>query len=656
MRKTPARFRRPAPLFPAPGGEDDSGAGRAGAGTETLIAALRRSPRGRAAAGALAGASAAVGLHAIVDAACVSQGGFQAAYPALAVFSEGAALIFLAVAGMALAALLREKAQAGQSEALRRTGALLTQGRVALLSWHVPRGELRWTASFYDLLDLPPRRGPMPYREMRELLHPDDDLYDRLSQHIRAGGDHFAATLRLTHPVNGWLWFALRGRVTRGVDDVPILSGAIIDITEDRNRLAEEGELGARLRDAVEAIPESFVLWDSANRLIMCNRKFKQFYRLPGSVLRPGASLAEIRIAAREPLLQGPESLTGETKQGLREYEARLDDGTWLQIGERRTKDGGFVSIGADITPIKENQRRLSQREQELEATVEDLTASRRKLEEQTGELVDLAGKYAMEKARAEAANRAKSEFLANISHELRTPLNAIIGFSEMMSQQMFGAIGHQKYLEYAGDILHSGRYLLEVINDILDMSKIEAGRMSLAFETFSLGQIVGESLKVVRQTAADRNLTLASQGDQAIDVTGDRRALKQVLINLLSNAVKFTPVGGHVSVRAYRSQGTVRVAITDTGIGIPRHEIAKLGRPFEQVENQLTKGHKGTGLGLAISRSIIEMHGGRLEIKSRVGEGTTVTCILPAPREAGNREAEQSEPARAGGGGAVAV
>jgi two-component system cell cycle sensor histidine kinase PleC len=255
-------------------------------------------------------------------------------------------------------------------------------------------------------------------------------------------------------------------------------------------------------------------------------------------------------------------------------------------------------------------------------------------LEAQTKQLFDLTDKYAAEKMRAEAANRAKSEFLANISHELRTPLNAIIGFSEMMQQQIFGPIGQTKYIEYARDIEQSGQYLLEVINDILDMSKIEAGRMELTVENINLVEIVGESLRVVQQSANARNIRLKTQGNQTIDLLGDRRALKQVIINLLSNAMKFTPVGGEVAIRTYRYRGTVRIAITDTGVGIPRHEITKLGRPFEQVENQLTKGHKGTGLGLAISRSILEAHGGRLEIKSRLNEGTTVTCILPAKTE----------------------
>ena len=198
------------------------------------------------------------------------------------------------------------------------------------------------------------------------------------------------------------------------------------------------------------------------------------------------------------------------------------------------------------------------------------------------------------------------------------------------MHSQLFGPIGQPKYLEYAKDIEQSGQYLLEVINDILDMSKIEAGRMALAIEQIDLPEIVSESLRVVQQAAEARNITLQTLGNSSIDFWGDRRALKQVVINLLSNAVKFTPVGGEVTLRTYRYRGSVRIAIADTGVGIPRHEIAKLGRPFEQVENQFTKGHKGTGLGLAISRSILELHGGRLEIKSRVNEGTTVTCMLP--------------------------
>jgi two-component system, cell cycle sensor histidine kinase PleC len=274
------------------------------------------------------------------------------------------------------------------------------------------------------------------------------------------------------------------------------------------------------------------------------------------------------------------------------------------------------------------------EREQQMRARVAGFEQSRRQLEIQTRQLRELAESYNEEKIRAEAANLAKSEFLANVSHELRTPLNAIIGFSEMMRDGILGPIGNPKYESYINDINASGRYLLEMINDILDMSKIEAGRVTLSPEWVQLEQLFTECLKVVHPSALVRNVELIQAGNSQVSLFADRRALKQILINVLSNAVKFTMPGGKVLLRAYRYRGSVRIAITDTGVGIAKHNLGRLGRPFEQVENQLTKGHKGTGLGLAISRSLVELHGGKLDIKSKVGEGTTVTCILPVSEE----------------------
>ena len=194
----------------------------------------------------------------------------------------------------------------------------------------------------------------------------------------------------------------------------------------------------------------------------------------------------------------------------------------------------------------------------------------------------------------------------------------------------MFGTLGSEKYQEYCHDILTSGHYLLEVINDILDMSKIEAGRMKLDMEELDLSKTLAESLRVVSGRANDKNLDLDADIDGTISVVADRRATKQIIVNLLSNAVKFTPDGGRVTVRSRQVKDSIVLLIADTGIGIAPHSLRKLGRPFEQVESQLTKTYHGSGLGLAIARSLTNLHGGSMRLRSKLGTGTVVRVCLP--------------------------
>jgi two-component system cell cycle sensor histidine kinase PleC len=259
----------------------------------------------------------------------------------------------------------------------------------------------------------------------------------------------------------------------------------------------------ARLRDAVDAISEAFVLWDATTARAVqfevpevhdCRRR--RAGRKPyADVMAQGAAGVQHQSCARS------------ARRGrARTFEAQLADGRWLQINERRTKDGGYVSVGTDITALKRHEEQLLESERRLIATVHDLKKSRQTLEAQAQQLADLVERYLEQKAQAESANRAKSEFLANMSHELRTPLNAIIGFAEVMESGMFGPLGCERYGEYCRDIRSSGGYLLSLIDDILDMSRIEAGRLTLSPEPLALGEAVAKAANLLAEQARNRN------------------------------------------------------------------------------------------------------------------------------------------------------
>jgi cell cycle sensor histidine kinase DivJ len=250
------------------------------------------------------------------------------------------------------------------------------------------------------------------------------------------------------------------------------------------------------------------------------------------------------------------------------------------------------------------------------------------------------------ERDAAIAANRSKSEFLAAVSHELRTPLNAIIGFSDVMKQRLFGPLP-ARYAEY-GDLIHeSGAHLLELIGDVLDMSKIEADRYELTPEDFDARDVVQICAKMLRLKAEEAGLALYSEtGDAALDVEADRKAVRQILLNLLSNAVKFTPAGGAVVVMA-RAQGPDLVlAVGDSGVGIAPDELDQIGKPYAQTQSGRTTGERGTGLGLSLVRALAELHGGTMSVQSAPGEGTTVTVRLPVMKSADVTPHEDAEPA----------
>jgi signal transduction histidine kinase len=288
-----------------------------------------------------------------------------------------------------------------------------------------------------------------------------------------------------------------------------------------------------------------------------------------------------------------------------------------MRVTERRTTEGGYVGLWADITDQKRRQV--------------ELEYSKDQLARQASELVELAESLELAKQDAEQANLAKSRFLASMSHELRTPLNSILGFSDIMKLGIHGPIMPERYSEYVHLIHNSGAHLLSLINDVLDLSKIEAGKMHLVLEPLSALEVTHQAVGLTEQLAQNQGVTVTSEiGDGCDVVHGDARAVKQMLLNLLSNAIKFTDTGGAVRLRLARSDAGVALQVTDTGIGMTPAELAKALEPYGQTDAARSRGTVGTGLGLPLVKALAEMHGGSLVLESVKGAGTTATVSLP--------------------------
>ncbi|MGH7031776.1 MAG: PAS-domain containing protein [Stellaceae bacterium] len=358
------------------------------------------------------------------------------------------------------------------------------------------------------------------------------------------------------------------------------------------------------LQSTLESIGEGLSVFDDCGRLIARNRRFCELLDLPTD-LAMGAPLREIlmRQAVRGDF--GEAEPQAEVTRRLEQFyqevpivkERLTPAGRTLQIRRGPMPGGAVVSVYSDITELKASQSRL------LEA-----------------------------RSQAEFANHSKGEFLANMSHELRTPLNAIIGFTEIIAQELFGPVSNEKYLEYIKDVHASSLHLLSIINDVLDMSKIEAGKLELRKQAVTLQDLIAEVIRIVHERASSRGIELVTEiTAEPIVIWADERSMKQIFLNLLSNAIKFSNEGGAVQVRVGAGPAdTTIIEVEDHGIGMATDEQVRALQPFGQAKPATTRDYGGTGLGLPITKGLVEAHGGTLTIRSRSGAGTTVRLALP--------------------------
>ncbi len=375
-----------------------------------------------------------------------------------------------------------------------------------------------------------------------------------------------------------------------------------VKVIEARNEaLRKSAEM---LGATIQSIEDGIAVFDHDRRLQHWNRAYMQMWQFPDGFLRPGVTmdemLDELAKSGRAQRLQ-----TDDQGNPTNDPKAFEPTGRWLY----RRADGRLLSV-----------RRLPISDEGYMAICSDLTAQK----QHEDELVK-----AWEQA--VIANRSKSEFLANVSHELRTPLNAIIGFSEVVERELFGPLGNERYVSYVRDIRNSGEHLLSLINDILDLSKIEAGRFQLRMEEVDCNEIAHSVARLIRPRTVEHGLTMQIElPERPVILNADKRAVKQVLINLLSNAVKFTPENGTVTLLSRPWRDGAEFVVSDTGIGIDEKDMHVALAPFGQIDSQFTRKYEGTGLGLPIVKGIVELHGGTLEIKSTPERGTSVVVRFP--------------------------
>jgi len=510
---------------------------------------------------------------------------------------------------------------------------LITNNRDLLyFNWSLDNKKIYLSNKIFNIDEID-RMNSMSFEDfLKKVSGSNTNFYQLANDTIRKKIDQIDTTFKYQTNISN-NWYKLKAKVIEDKAGRRHIYGIMIDNTRDKNHEVNANRLQATLNEVIESLPISFVLFDNKDKLIMSNKKFRDFYTIPQSVTNTGMNKSEIKKLLTKSLVELPlnkntDYIDPNNSNSMRVSEIQLKDKRWIMNTEITTSSGYSASMGLDISNQKKNEQTLLKNEHELIYKVEELENLRRKQEIQSQQLIELAKRVNSERDNLRDLENDKSKFLLNMSHELRTPLNAIIGFSEMLKNQTI--TNPEKIIEYANDIHNSGNELMQIISSIESMTSLEKENITINKRNQKIDYIIDEVLDDFKNDILQKNITIKNRFDFHSNINCNETAIKQAISNIISNSIKFNKVGGTITIKNEIQNGWLNIIIEDNGHGMQNSKIESIFKPFNKSRKESIINQEGARLGLPIANSLINVHDGNISLKSAVGKGTTVTISIP--------------------------
>lgn len=510
---------------------------------------------------------------------------------------------------------------------------LITNNRDLLyFNWSLDNKKIYLSNKIFNIEEID-RMNSMSFEDfLKKVSGSNTNFYQLANDTIRKKIDQIDTTFKYQTNISN-NWYKLKAKVIEDKAGRRHIYGIMIDNTRDKNHELNANRLQATLNEVIESLPISFVLFDNKDKLIMSNKKFRDFYTIPQSVTNTGMNKSEIKRLLTKSLVELPvnkntDYIDPNNSNSMRVSEIQLKDKRWIMNTEITTSSGYSASMGLDISNQKKNEQTLLKNEHELIYKVEELENLRRKQEIQSQQLIELAKRVNSERDNLRELENDKSKFLLNMSHELRTPLNAIIGFSEMLKNQTI--TNPDKIIEYANDIHNSGNELMQIISSIESMTSLEKENITINKRNQKIDYIIDEVLDDFKNDILQKNISIKNRFDFHSNINCNETAIKQAISNIISNSIKFNKVGGTITIKNEIQNGWLNIIIEDNGHGMQNSKIESIFKPFNKSRKESIINQEGARLGLPIANSLINVHDGNISLKSAVGKGTTVTISIP--------------------------